>query len=350
MFNKHVLIICIFIIFIFQSYYKIKKGDKQPPSWLMFILAFNCNFMIITLLDIVNIENKYVKEFVDIALILSCNFLTKFINEKFLKSKLTTRCYLNVIRGFILLTIYYSICSGELELLAVKSAFFIGSFAEFSLEKFDVKALSKDILSSLFSALIIHILFFGIENIEIINKIPWYISTSLCLIFSFVIILKNSCLKEGKFQIRKLNTNEPHKLTKLFKYKDVDEMIAENTRDIENGVIDIFALLDGDKIIGELRVKYISDDNRFAEKGKRAYLYAFRIHKKYQGKGLGNLLLETVLTILAENGYSEFTVGVEDDNTKARYMYEKNGFTEPIARIKESYQGDSYEYDLLLKS
>lgn len=150
--------------------------------------------------------------------------------------------------------------------------------------------------------------------------------------------------------VRKLKVSEIPILTTLFKYKDVNEMIAENTIDIENGIIDIFALLDGDKIIGELRVKYISDDNRFAEKGKRAYLYAFRIHKKYQGKGLGNLLLENVLTLLAENGYNEFTVGVEDDNARARYMYEKYGFTEPIARIKESYQGDSYEYDLLLKS
>lgn len=149
--------------------------------------------------------------------------------------------------------------------------------------------------------------------------------------------------------VRKLKVSEIPRLTVLFKYKDVNEMIAENTKDIENGVIDIFALFDDDKIIGELRAKYISDDNRFAEKGKRVYLYAFRIHNKYQGKGLGNFLLENVLNILQENGYSEFTVGVEDDNSKARYMYEKYGFTEPIARIKESYQGDSYEYDLLLK-
>ena len=149
--------------------------------------------------------------------------------------------------------------------------------------------------------------------------------------------------------VRKLETTELSLLLQLFNYKNVDEMIAENTRDIENGIVDIFALFDGDKIIGELRVKYISDDNRFAEKGNRAYLYAFRIHKKYQGKGLGNFLLKNILTILTENGYSEFTVGVEDDNARARYMYEKNGFTEPIARIKENYQGDSYEYDLLLK-
>ena len=150
--------------------------------------------------------------------------------------------------------------------------------------------------------------------------------------------------------VRKLKVSEIPRLTVLFKHKDVNEMIAENTRNIENGIIDIFALFDDDKIIGELRVKYISDDNRFAEKGKRAYLYAFRIHENYQGKGLGSYLLENVLTMLKENGYSEFTVGVEDDNARARYMYEKYGFAEPITRIKESYQGDSYEYDLLLKA
>ena len=150
--------------------------------------------------------------------------------------------------------------------------------------------------------------------------------------------------------VRKLKITELPLLTQLFNYKNVDEMIAENTRDIETGIIDIFALFDDDKIIGELRVKYISDDKRFAEKDKRTYLYAFRINQKHQGKGLGNFLLENVLESLEENGYSEFTVGVEDDNARARYMYEKNGFAEPIARIKESCQGDSYEYDLLLKS
>ena len=149
--------------------------------------------------------------------------------------------------------------------------------------------------------------------------------------------------------VRKLRTTELLLLLQLFNYKNVDEMIVENTKEIENGVIDIFALFDGNKIIGELRAKYISDDKRFAEKDKRTYLYAFRVHKKYQGKGLGNFLLENVLTILTENGYSEFTVGVEDDNARAHYMYEKHGFTESVARIKESYQGDSYEYDLLLK-
>lgn len=149
--------------------------------------------------------------------------------------------------------------------------------------------------------------------------------------------------------VRKLKTTDLPTLTQLFNYKDIDDMIIENTRNIENGIVDIFALFDNNKLIGELHVKYNNEDKDFAEKGKRTYLFAFRIHKDYQGKGLGSYLLETVIDELSNNGYHELTVGVEDDNSRARYMYEKHGFIQPIARIKETYQGVSYEYDLLLK-
>lgn len=149
--------------------------------------------------------------------------------------------------------------------------------------------------------------------------------------------------------VRKLKTTELPMLTKLFNYKDIDDMIAENTRNIKYGIVDIFTLFDNDKLIGELHVKYDNEDKDFAEKGKRAYLFAFRIHKDYQGKGLGSYLLKTVIDELNVNGYYELTVGVEDNNTRARYMYEKHGFNQPIARIKETYQGDRYEYDLLLR-
>lgn len=149
--------------------------------------------------------------------------------------------------------------------------------------------------------------------------------------------------------VRKLKTNELTILTELFNYKDVDDMITENTRNIESGIIDIFVLFDDNKLIGELHVKYDNEDKEFAEKGKRAYLFAFRVHKDYQGEGLGSYLLETVIDKLTNNGYHELTVGVEDDNPRARHMYEKYGFIQPITRIKETYQGDSYEYDLLLR-
>ena len=82
--------------------------------------------------------------------------------------------------------------------------------------------------------------------------------------------------------VRKLKTTELPILSHLFNYKDVDDMIAENTRNIENGIVDIFTLFDNDKLIGELHVKYDNEDKDFAKKGKRAYLFAFRVHKDYQ--------------------------------------------------------------------
>ena len=48
-------------------------------------------------------------------------------------------------------------------------------------------------------------------------------------------------------------------------------------------------------------------------------------------------------------GYREITIGVEDDNLRAKHLYRKFGFTEFVERRSESYQGDRYEYDLLLR-
>lgn len=64
---------------------------------------------------------------------------------------------------------------------------------------------------------------------------------------------------------------------------------------------------------------------------------------------LGKLLMKTVLDTLAAEGYSEFTVGVENDNDRALHIYKSFGFSEIIARKYEEYQGDGYEYNLYLK-
>ena len=154
---------------------------------------------------------------------------------------------------------------------------------------------------------------------------------------------------ENKLTFRKLKIEELGILTELFNYKNIDEMIEENTESISNRLRDIFVLFCNDKLIGELHVSYENENPIFAQKDKRAYLFAYRIHKDFQGQGFGKILLENTLKELEKQGYYEFTVGVEDDNIRARYIYEKYGFDTVISRQKESYQGDSYENDLLLK-
>lgn len=163
----------------------------------------------------------------------------------------------------------------------------------------------------------------------------------------------DNCIEKIKHKmnctVRKIKISELPRLTELFDYKDVNEMLAENEKLIRSGSGDIFILIDGKRLLGELHVSYESSDGLKAAKGVRAYLYAFRIHKNFQGMGMGKLLLRTVLERLAEEGYTEFTVGAEYDNSRALHIYKKFGFDEEIARMYEEYQGDGYEYGLFLK-
>ena len=150
-------------------------------------------------------------------------------------------------------------------------------------------------------------------------------------------------------ELKKLAVQELYVLTELFDYNNVEQMIFECTHDIQNGIIDIFVLYDKDVLIGELHVMYESDDENYAIRGRRAYLFAFRVREDFQNKGYGTYLLKTVLAVLKEHGYCEFTVGVEDDNFRAIHMYQALGFDEILLRKQEEYQGDAYEYNLYLR-
>ena len=149
--------------------------------------------------------------------------------------------------------------------------------------------------------------------------------------------------------VEKLEIRDLHRLTELFEYNNVDEMILECTKAMENGSMDIFVLYDKELLLGELHVKYRDEDENYAVQGRRAYLFAFRVRKGFHNKGYGTYLLKTVLDIVKENGYFEFTVGVEDDNLRAFHMYQSAGFRELLLRKQEEYQGDVYEYNLYLK-
>ena len=149
--------------------------------------------------------------------------------------------------------------------------------------------------------------------------------------------------------IREATPADLPRLPELFDYNDAPAMITEHTRRISTGEFSIFLLLEDGDLIGELHVTWRSDDPRFAIAGQRVYLSAFRVRKDKQGVGFGSFLLDSVIRIIDQGMYREITVGVEDDNPRARHMYEARGFTERIARCHESYQGDSYEFDLLLR-
>lgn len=151
--------------------------------------------------------------------------------------------------------------------------------------------------------------------------------------------------------IRKILKEEFIKLKELFpgneelwiKYR------GQRLQQFENKEIDVYVIEEDEKFIGEITVNYISHD-LLAETipNIRVYFEAFRIDKKYQGKGLGQKLIEYTIYDLKENGFKEFTIGVEEDNEKAKYIYFKYGFTEAIDYGKGD-EFDPTEYTLYLK-
>lgn len=153
-----------------------------------------------------------------------------------------------------------------------------------------------------------------------------------------------------KLTVRSITAEDLPLLLKLHTYRDPEQMLFSNTRMLTSGQAKFFCLFRCEKLIGELRAKKWDDDPDFAIPGQRAYLYAFRILPGEQGQGFGTYLMEQVTELLRQEGYREFTVGVEDDNVRARQLYHKLGFTRVLARKEEEYQGDSYGFDLLMKT
>lgn len=102
-------------------------------------------------------------------------------------------------------------------------------------------------------------------------------------------------------------------------------------QEFDNKEIDVYVLQRGRAFLGELTIHYTSKDLPTETiPHRRVYLQAFRLDKSCQGQGLGQQLMAFALSDLEQKGYTEFTVGVEEDNEKAKHIYFKYGFTQAI--------------------
>lgn len=142
-------------------------------------------------------------------------------------------------------------------------------------------------------------------------------------------------------RLRGLFGDDPRGLWPKYERQRVAQMDA--------GLADIYvAEIDGE-IVGEIAAVYRSRKlPGEALLGQRAYFEAFRVEYGLRGLGLGQELLSFAIADLETRGYTEFTVGVADDNPVAQHIYQKFGFTEVVARG----QGDEFDpsvYTLYLR-
>ena len=144
------------------------------------------------------------------------------------------------------------------------------------------------------------------------------------------------------YTFKKIEKEEFVKLRRLFPDNDIMWEKFKNKRlnQFDESDIDIYVIEINNEFIGEISVNYSNHDLETETiPGVRVYLEAFRLEAKYQGQGLGQQLIEYAISDLEKRGYSEFTIGVEEDNDIAKHIYFKYGFTEAID------QGHGNEYD-----
>lgn len=152
-------------------------------------------------------------------------------------------------------------------------------------------------------------------------------------------------------KFRKIEIGEFDKLKELFpgneelwkKYRKIQ------IEKLKNKEIDIFVAENNRNIIGEITANYKS--RKLEEEAKiniRAYLEAFRIDKSHRGQGLGQKLINYCIDYLKNIGYTEFTIGVEDNNKIAKHIYSKLGFVKAIG-IGNGDEFDNTKYTLYLK-
>ncbi len=152
-------------------------------------------------------------------------------------------------------------------------------------------------------------------------------------------------------EFRKIGIEQFEKLKKLFPDNETKWIKYKNKRlqQFEKQEIDVFVIEDDDKFISEITVNYKSHQLETETiPNKRVYLEAFRVDKKYQGQGLGQKLIKYCIDYLINIGYTEFTIGVEENNEIAKHIYFKFGFTNPIDKGKGD-EFDISEYTLYLK-
>lgn len=154
---------------------------------------------------------------------------------------------------------------------------------------------------------------------------------------------------------RKITSSEFDKLKGLFDVRNTeDEKMWVKYRSIrlkqfEEKDTDIYVIACGESFVGELSANYSAHTLKSeAIPGRRVYFSTFRLEKEYQGAGLGQRLVKFALDDLESRGYSEFTIGVDEDNDIAKHIYFKFGFTEAIDKGKGD-EFDPSDYTLYLR-
>ncbi|MGH1352616.1 MAG: GNAT family acetyltransferase [Methyloligellaceae bacterium] len=125
----------------------------------------------------------------------------------------------------------------------------------------------------------------------------------------------------GHMNIRPICDEDVEQVVALWKLCELTRPWNDPYRDIDfaRGKVnsDILVGFAGDKLIASAMVGY---------DGHRGYAYYVSVHPDWQGKGLGETLMDRVESWLAGHGVWKINLMIRDDNEKVLGFYEELGY------------------------
>jgi ribosomal protein S18 acetylase RimI-like enzyme len=92
----------------------------------------------------------------------------------------------------------------------------------------------------------------------------------------------------------------------------------------------IYVYTENNEFIGECDLVFVILYSDYTIADKRIYLSRLIVKEENRKCGIGQILLDYVFDCAKALGFEEISLGVNIDNIEARWLFEKNGFTNVI--------------------
>ncbi|CAM3851566.1 GNAT family N-acetyltransferase [Alkalicoccus chagannorensis] len=147
------------------------------------------------------------------------------------------------------------------------------------------------------------------------------------------------------YTIERLTPETFQRCSAIWNVDEEKDMAAWCYEELVQGNRETFVYVEDGLCRGEASLVFEHEDPHYVIPGRRLYVSRMIVRKEDQGRGIGRLLLDYLITYAASLSYRELALGVDTDNAPANRLYERSGFTTVLA-VEEDEAG---EYRKLLK-
>ena len=130
-----------------------------------------------------------------------------------------------------------------------------------------------------------------------------------------------------EYCIIKLDPKDFRRLGSIWDMNKHAEITKIRYEQLVSGNRIIFVYNENGEFLGEGDIVFNINDPDYTIANKRIYLSRMIVREEHRCRGIGQTILDYLVDYARSIGYEEMSLGVNIDNIGARWLYEKNGFT-----------------------